>query len=51
MQVSSKHHLKPLHTRDREHVTTALQALSLVEKAEPVQVRHFTLHMWDHRSM
>jgi hypothetical protein len=33
----------PLHTRDREPVTTTLQALSLVEKAEPVQVRFFTL--------
>ena len=28
----------PLHTRDREPVSTTLQALSLVEKAEPVQV-------------
>ena len=33
------------HTRLR-HVTIALQALSLVEKVEPVQVR-FTLHLRD----
>jgi hypothetical protein len=29
----------PLHTRDWEPMTIALQALSLVEKVEPVQVR------------
>ena len=34
--------LRPLHTRDWEPVTIALQALSLVEKVEPVQVRYFT---------
>ena len=35
-----------LHTRDCEPVTSStLQALSLVEKGEPVQVR-FTLHAW-----
>ena len=38
--------LGPIHTRDWEHVTIALQALSLVEKAEPVQVR-----LRDQRSM
>ena len=31
--------LGPLHTRDQEPVTIAHQALSLVENAEPVQVR------------
>jgi len=34
--------LGPLHTQDWEPVTITLQALPLVEKAEPVQV-HFTL--------
>ena len=34
----------PLHTRDCEPVTSTLQPLSLVEKAEPVQV-HFTLNL------
>jgi hypothetical protein len=42
--------LGPLHTRDWEPVTVTLQALSLVEKAEPVQVR-FTLHLSDQGSM
>ena len=42
--------LGPLHTRDWEPVTIALQALSLVEKAEPIQVR-FTLCSRDQRSM
>ena len=42
--------LGPLHTRDWEPVTSTLQALSLVEKAEPVQVR-FTLRLRDQRSM
>ena len=42
--------LWPLHTRDREPVTITLQALSLVEKVEPVQV-HFTLRSRDRRSM
>ena len=42
--------LGPLHTRDWEPVTMAFQALSLVEKAEPVQVR-FTLRLRDWRSM
>jgi hypothetical protein len=41
--------LGPLHTRDREPVTITLQALSLVEKAEPVQV-HFPLRWRDQRS-
>ena len=36
-------HLGPLHTWDWEPMTIPLQALSLVEKQEPVQVR-FTLH-------
>ena len=40
----------PLHTRDWVPVTITLQALSLVEKAEPVQV-HFTLRLRDQRSM
>ena len=39
----------PLYTQDWEPVTNALQALSLVEKAEPVQVR-FTLRWRDQRS-
>jgi len=42
--------LGPLHTRDWEHVTITLQALSLVEKAEPVQVR-FALRLRDQRSI
>ena len=42
--------LWPLHTRDWEPVTSTLQALSLVEKMEPVQVR-FTLCLRDQRSM
>jgi hypothetical protein len=40
----------PLHTRDWGPVTIILQALSLVEKPEPVQVR-FTLRLRDQRSM
>ena len=43
-------HLGPLHKRDWETVTVTLQALSLVEKANPVQVR-FTLHLRDQWSM
>ena len=51
----TRHHLCivslwPFHTRDREPVTITLQALSLVEKADLVQVR-FTLHLRDQRSM
>jgi hypothetical protein len=42
--------LGPIHTRDWEPVTLTLQALSLVEKAEPVQVR-FTQRLRDRRSM
>ena len=42
--------LPPLHKRDWEPVTVTLQALSLVEKAEPVQVRS-TLCSRDQRSM
>jgi hypothetical protein len=42
--------LGPLHTRDWEPVTITLQALSLVEKAEPVKV-HFTLHLRDQWSL
>jgi len=42
--------LGPLHTRDWEPVTITLQALSLVEKVEPVQVR-FTLHFRDQGDM
>ena len=40
----------PLYTRGWEPLTIALQALSLVEKAEPVQV-HFTLCLRDQQSM
>ena len=40
-----------LHTWDWEPVTIALHALSLVKKAEPVQVRFFTLRLRDQRSM
>ena len=32
-------HFGPFHTRDWEPVTITRQALSLVEKAEPVQIR------------
>ena len=42
--------LGPLHTQDWEPVTITFQALSLVEKAEPVQV-HFTLCLRDRRSI
>ena len=42
--------LGPLHTRDWEPMTITLHALSLVEKAEPVQVR-FTLRLRDQRNM
>ena len=38
----------PLHTQDWEPVTITLQALSLVEKVGPVQVR-FTLRLMDQR--
>jgi hypothetical protein len=41
----------PLHTWDWEPVTITLQALSLVEKAEPVQVHFFTLRLRDQWSM
>ena len=40
---------RPLHTWDWEPMTITLQALSLVEKPEPVQVR-FTLRLRDQRS-
>ena len=43
-------YLGSLHTQDWEPVTNKLQALSLVEKAESVQVR-FTLCLRDQRSM
>ena len=42
--------LGPLHTWDWEPVTNTLQKLSLVEKAEMVQVQ-FTPHLRDQRSM
>ena len=42
--------LGPLHTREWEPVTSTLQALSLVEKAEPVQVC-FTPRLRDQRRM
>ena len=42
--------LGPLHAQDWELVTITLQALSLVEKVEPVQV-HFTLRLRDQQSM
>ena len=41
--------LRPLHTWDWEPMTIALQALSLVEKVEPVQAR-FTLRLRDQQS-
>jgi hypothetical protein len=50
-QVWGGYNSRPLHTRDWEPVTITLQALSLVEKVEPVQVRHFTLRSRDQRSM
>jgi hypothetical protein len=40
----------PFHAWDWEPMIITLQALSLVEKAEPVQVR-FTIHLRDRRSM
>ena len=43
-------YLGPLHTRDWEPVSIALQTLSLVGKAEPIQVR-FTLRLRDQWSM
>ena len=43
--------LRPLHSRDWEPVTITPQALSLVEKAEPVQVRYFTLCSRDQHSI
>jgi hypothetical protein len=42
--------LRPLHPRDWEPMTITLQALSLVQKAEPVQVR-FKLRLRDQWSM
>jgi hypothetical protein len=45
----SKLHLGPLHTRDWKPMTNTLQALSLVGKAEPVQVC-FTLRLRDQQS-
>ena len=42
--------LGPLHTREWEPVSSTLQALSLLEKAELVQVR-FTLCLTDQQSM
>jgi hypothetical protein len=44
-------YLGPLHTRNWEPVTITLQTLSLVEKAEPVQVRCFTLRLRDQWSV
>jgi hypothetical protein len=41
----------PLHTQNWEPMTISLQALSLVEKAEPVQVCYFTLLLRDQWSM
>ena len=38
-------------THETEAVTVTVQALSLVEKVEPVQVRFFTLRWRDQRSM
>ena len=43
-------HSWPLHTQDWEHLTLTIQALTLVEKAELVEV-HFTLRLWDQQSM
>ena len=52
---NKEHHLGafqqgPLHRRDWEPVTVTLQALSLVENAEPFQV-HFTLCLTDQHGM
>ena len=41
----------PLHTRAREPVTITLQALSLVEEVQLLQVRYFTLCLRDQWSM
>jgi len=50
VQQLSSHELQATsHTTLRARVTITLQALSLVEKAEPVQV-HFTLRLRDQRS-
>ena len=46
----SSNYLGPLHTRDWEPVTSTLQALSLVGKAEQVEVR-FTLRLRHQQSM
>jgi hypothetical protein len=49
---TSQQHLRAtLHTRDWEPGTVTLQALSLGEMAEPVQVCYFTLRLRDQRSM
>jgi hypothetical protein len=48
--IANLWHLGPLHTWDWEPVTITLQALSLVERTEPVQVC-FTLNLRDRRSM
>ena len=47
---NSKWYQGPLHTWNWEHVTMALQALSLVEKAKLVQVC-FTLRLRDQQSV
>ena len=50
LEVENGANQRPLGTWDREPATITLQALSLVEKAEPVQVR-FPLCLRDQRSM
>ena len=51
---SHTHNREPLHTRDREPVTIALQARTLIGGkggAGPFQVRFFTLRLRDQRSV
>jgi hypothetical protein len=50
LRMATRQVCRPLHTRDWEPVTITLQALSLVEKVEPVQVC-FTLCSRDQRCM
>ena len=49
-RVLTPHVSGPLHARDWEPVTIPLQALSSVEKAEPVVQVHFTLRLRDRRT-
>ena len=50
LAVTSRRSLGSFLTQDWEPVTITLQALELIDKAEPVQV-HFTLNLRDQQSM